>query len=114
MLVSPDLVVPSVGLNTRRASQPHYEPSRLPTGYEDFLCALGHRLDTKGAMAITVTELGQSIAVGGVAPLSGYCDVTMEPFHMVARPDDVARLLDEARRRRASATRPLFARLIRG
>ena len=36
----------------------------LPTGYEDFLRALGHRFDQRVAEAITVSELDKFIAVG--------------------------------------------------
>jgi CheY-like chemotaxis protein len=84
----------------------------LPTGYEDFLRALGHRLDLRKAEAITVTELDSLVAVGGIALLDGRGHMTLEPFHEVLHVDGIAYLLDEAFRRRAEPQRSGFARLL--
>ena len=75
----------------------------LPTGYEDFLRAVGHRLDLRQAAAITVAELDGLVAVGGVGRLDGAARGEVAPFQDLLRPEDVADLLDEAFRRRAPA-----------
>jgi len=77
--------------DTRRPSSP-----LLPSGYEDFLRALGHRLDRGLAEAVTVTELEEFVAVGGVE----YADGAFGPFQHIMRPDDIALLVDEAFQRR--------------
>jgi hypothetical protein len=88
------------------------EPARprvhplLPTGYEDFLRALGHRLDEEYAEAVTVTELDGFVAVGGVGLAAAHGRSTAAPFQWLLRPDDVAALLDEAFRRRAPTAAP--------
>lgn len=86
----------------------------LPTGYEDFLRALGYTLDQRQAEAITITEFDHLIAVGGAAPQDGPRDVTIEPFHDVLRREDVADLLSEAVRRRAKSRVLRFMRLGNG
>jgi CheY-like chemotaxis protein len=73
----------------------------LPTGYEDFLRAVGHRLDTQFAEAVTVTELDSFVAVGGVAKVDATGQTGLAPLQWLLRTDDVAYLLDEAFRRRA-------------
>lgn len=83
----------------------------LPTGYEDALRALGHRLDGRQAEAITVTELDSLVVVGGIALQDGHGHLTLEPFHEVLQVDDITYLLDEAFRRRAAPRRSGLARL---
>ncbi|MGI8967534.1 MAG: hypothetical protein ACR2GA_00310 [Chloroflexota bacterium] len=84
----------------------------VQTGYEDFLRALGYRLDEQYAEAITITELDGFVAVNGVAPANGYHETTIQPFQTLLRPDDVAQLLDEAFRRRTPARVSVFARAL--
>jgi len=74
----------------------------FPTGYEDFLRALGYRLDTHLAEAISVTELEGFVAVGGVAMVEASSQTTIGPLQWLMRVDDNAYLLDEAFRRRAT------------
>ena len=74
----------------------------LPTGYEDFLRALGHRLDAGNMEAVTVTELEPLIAVGGIAPLEVGDDVTLGPFYELLQSEHIKYLLDEAFRRRTT------------
>lgn len=74
----------------------------LPTGYEDFMRALGYGLDERHAEAIAITELDSMIAVNGVAPVETYHETTMAPFQILLRPDDVVSLLDQAFRRRTT------------
>ena len=80
----------------------------LPTGYEDFLRALGHRLDAQQSEAITVAELEGFIAVGGLTRVEEYARTGIAPFQLLLRAGDIIALLDEAFRRRApdAAARP--------
>ncbi len=78
----------------------------LPTGYEDFLRALGHRLDTQYAEAVTVTELDSFVAVGGVVRVDATGQTGFGPLQWLLRTDDIAYLLDEAFRRRAAVAEP--------
>jgi DNA-binding NarL/FixJ family response regulator len=72
----------------------------LPTGYEDFLRALGHHLDTGNVTAITITELEPLIAVGGVAPEEVGEGTALTPFYELLQSEHIKYLLDEAFRRR--------------
>lgn len=83
----------------RRATSP-----LLPTGYEDFLRALGHRFDSQFAEAVTVTELDSFIAVGGVAKVDASGQTGFAPLQLLLRADDIAFILDEGFRRRATLT----------
>ena len=83
----------------------------LETGYEDFLRALGFWLDERAAEAITVTELDQFIAVGGIGKVDGGAQTMLEPFQRLWRTDDIACLLAEARSRRGGGT-SWFAQLL--
>lgn len=78
-----------------------YRSPLLETGYEDFLRALGYWLDGRDAEAITVTELDQFVAVGGIGKVDGGAQTMLEPFQRLWRADDIARMLHEARSRRA-------------
>ena len=73
----------------------------LPTGYEDFLRALGQRLDTQFAEAVSITELNSFVAVGGVARVDASNKTALMPLQWLMRSDDITYLLDEAFRRRA-------------
>lgn len=86
----------------------------LPTGYEDFLRAIGRRLDAAHAEAVTLTDLGSFIAVGGVGATDSYNQVVMAPLQWLMRPDDITFLLDESYRRRAAVAdrRPLLNRVL--
>lgn len=81
--------------------RPRGQSKLLPTGYEDFLRALGYRLDQSMAEAVSVTELDAFIAVGGVARIDASGHTTVGPMHWLLYTDDIAFLLDEAYRRRA-------------
>ncbi|HVA91029.1 MAG TPA: response regulator [Chloroflexota bacterium] len=87
----------------------------LPTGYEDFLRALGHRLDVGGREAVTITELEPLIAVGGIAPLDQSGTFTPGPFYELLQLEHIKFILDEAFGRRANqraTTRATFERLM--
>jgi CheY-like chemotaxis protein len=83
----------------------------LPMGYEDFLRALGYWLDTRIAEAVTVTELDQFVAVGGIGKVDGGAQTSLEPFQRLFRADEIADLLDGAYRRRVGKP-SLFAQLL--
>lgn len=84
----------------------------LPTGYEDFLRALGYHLDRRVAEAVTITELDGFIAVGGVAKAEGIGHTTIEPFQQLLRHDEIAYLLDQAFRRRQKKAGLSFTRVL--
>jgi hypothetical protein len=75
-------------------------PKWLPTGYEDFLRALGYELDQRKAEAITVTEFDGVVAVGCVALVSRDGRVGFGPFQELLSQEDIRKLLDAAFRRR--------------
>jgi CheY-like chemotaxis protein len=93
----------------------HQPRGLLPTGYEDFLRAIGHRMDIDRAQAITVSELGQYVVVGGIGRTDGRTETTLGPFQTLMNPDDVAYILNEAYRRRTgqnnASGKSLFARI---
>jgi len=78
-----------------RASVPY-----LPTGYEDFLRALGHRLDEKGAEAVTIAELEGLIAVSMVTVVNTYESETLAPSQLLLGAEEISALLDRAYQRR--------------
>lgn len=85
----------------RRATSP-----LLPTGYEDFLRALGYQLDERLAEAITITELDAFVVVAGVGQADGEGAHALAPFQQLLRQDDIAFLLDAAFGRRVKVSRP--------
>lgn len=94
-----------------RSPRPH---PLLPTGYEDFLRALGHRLDERHAEAITIAELTDFVAAGGLGHFEGYERTGIAPFQWLLRPPDIVALLNEAFNRRAAPpTEPKRGRLDR-
>ncbi|HYI17014.1 MAG TPA: response regulator [Thermomicrobiales bacterium] len=78
----------------------------LPTGYEDFLRALGQRLDSQFAEAVTVTELDSFVAVGGVAKVDASGQTGLAPLQWLLRTDEITYLLDDAFRRRTATSEP--------
>ncbi len=84
----------------RERSRP--SDSLLPTGYEDFLRALGHRLDSNRLQAVTVTELAQFIAVGGLVPLDNSNETTFTHYSELLQSEQIKYLLHDGIRRRSS------------
>lgn len=76
-------------------------PRWLPTGYEDFLRAVGYELDQRKAEAITITEFDRAVAIGGVALLAQGGDYGLGPFQEVLTAEDIGYMLDAAFKRRA-------------
>jgi hypothetical protein len=109
----PTLLPAAVGARGPGLQWPKSHPL-LPTGYEDFLRALGRSLDEQHAEAIAIMELNEFIAVNGVAPFEAYHQTTVSLFQAVFRADDIKSLLDDAFRRRKPTDAPsTFGRLLR-
>ncbi|MBA3943352.1 MAG: response regulator [Herpetosiphonaceae bacterium] len=109
----PQLVID--GLKQRgEKRRPRAKSELLPTGYEDFLRALGYRFDAKVAEAITVAELDRFIVIGGVALVEGTVQQSLAPFQAFLQPDDILSIVNEAVRRRSTQQQPrLFNHLIK-
>jgi hypothetical protein len=79
-----------------------YTPSPLlPTGYEDFLRALGHRLDERVARGIVITECPSMVVVTGEEQENNTAYSGYRVFEDFLRPQDVTAMLDQAFSRRA-------------
>jgi hypothetical protein len=76
--------------------------SLLPTGYEDFLRALGHHLDEQVAENLTICELVSFVVVSGFAPAGVSLAAGYQPFSETLDIRDIRRLLDVALSRRGS------------
>jgi hypothetical protein len=90
----------------------------LPTGYEDFLRAIGYRLDEHAAEATTISELDELVVVGGVGRVDEFGNTRYGPLQWLLREAEIGFLLNEAYRRRdphsAAAHGPgIFKRLTR-
>ena len=72
----------------------------LPTGYEDYLRAIGYLLDQHAAEAVTISELEDLAVVGGVGRVDATGASRYGPIQWLFRPDDVAVTLDQAYQRR--------------
>jgi CheY-like chemotaxis protein len=89
----------------------------LPTGYEDFLRAVGFRLDNWAAEVVTITELTSLVAVGGMALEDSREQGMLAPLEWVLGAEEIEAILDEAYRRRTASPAPrgsLMGRLLRG
>ncbi|HET9015006.1 MAG TPA: response regulator [Thermomicrobiaceae bacterium] len=93
------LVASAIGGRSSRAAEKPGRQSLLPTGYEDFLRALGWRLDLDHTEAISVTEVDDGIIVAG-RHLAGLASGQYRRFHRFLGPDEIAAVLDEAFRQR--------------
>jgi hypothetical protein len=78
----------------------------VPTGYEDFLRALGYLLDDISAESIVITELKDVVAVGGRGVNDARHAVALEPFQMFLKYNDIEYMLDEAFMRRRERGNP--------
>lgn len=74
----------------------------LPSGYEDFLRALGHALDERIAENIVVTEFVTFFTVNGFAPAGAPLTSEYQPFAEALSVGDVRALLAAAHARRGS------------
>lgn len=82
----------------------------LPTGYEDFLRALGFLLDNQMVSGILICELSSYILVAGNEPRDSQGGhLAVRPFESYLQPDDIKRLLDDSFSRRTQLPRrPIF------
>lgn len=75
----------------------------LPTGYEDFLRAIGAALDRHQAEAVTVAEFASVIVVGGSAKLDTPANTTVGNLQWILEQDDIKQVLDAGYRQRKRA-----------
>ncbi|HUZ03625.1 MAG TPA: response regulator [Thermomicrobiaceae bacterium] len=85
----------------RRVVEPAARPRLLPMGYEDFLLALGRRLDGRGARAITVAEFDDFVAVCGLESGERTPPTAVVPFRRILRAEDLVSLVGDAFTERA-------------
>ncbi len=78
----------------------------LPSGYEDFLRAIGAALDQHQAEAITIAEFASVIVVGGNAPLANDSQIKVGNLQWILQKDDILLILDEGYRRRQAEIKP--------
>lgn len=85
-----------------------------PTGYEDFLRALGYRLDHQGTRGFAIIECARYIHVSGLERIGTEDDAAMVPFAHLYEAPKVNSLVNEAisRRDRTSLTGGLSVRNI--
>ncbi len=78
-----------------------YRSPLHPTGYEDFLRALGHRLDERGAEAVVIVECPKYFQVSGRELLGNIPNLPTTPFAEMYEVPKVNNLVNEAVSRRA-------------
>jgi hypothetical protein len=74
----------------------------LPTGYEDFLRALGYELDQRVAENIVVTEFVSFVTVTGVEPSMNAGVAAYDRFSYALSGEEISKLLDAAFARRGT------------
>ena len=72
----------------------------IPTGYEDFLRALGYRLDQHAAEAVTISELDELAVVGGIGRVDETGVSRYGQIQWLLQLNDVVEMLNGAYRRR--------------
>ena len=72
----------------------------LPSGYEDFLRAIGAALDRHKAEAIALAEFSSVIVVGGSVKVDNSTQTTVGNLQWILQKDDILQILDEGYRRR--------------
>ncbi len=78
----------------------------LPSGYEDFLRAIGAALDQHEAETVTISEFASIIVVGGSARLDNTARTTVGNLQWILKKDDIDQILDEGYRRRRKVETP--------
>jgi CheY-like chemotaxis protein len=103
------------GAFAARGEEPWQRPrtAMLPTGYEDFLRALGYNLDQRSAEAISIAEFDDIVVVGGVGKSETYGSSQLQPFHMLLKSEDIEYMLNQAFRRRVHVPQERPARGLR-
>lgn len=72
-----------------------------PTGYEDFLRALGHSLDRRHATAVTIVECPNYFHVSGQERIGDASNAPVAPFAEQYEVPRISNLLNDAKARRA-------------
>jgi hypothetical protein len=89
----------------RRGAQLKSHSPLCPTGYEDFLRALGYELEVNQAKAVAIQEMVDVMAVTYLQQQSTSSDsYVWEPRSVNLTASDIQELVDEAFRRRGSAS----------
>ncbi len=101
------------GRNAAESSKAQASALR-PTGYEDFLRALGYRLDRQFAEAFVIVECPRYMHVSGMERIGSEGESAMVPFCYLFEALRVNSLVNEAvaRRKRSSMTGGLSAQSI--
>ncbi|MEZ4522754.1 MAG: hypothetical protein R3A46_14075 [Thermomicrobiales bacterium] len=88
-----------------------YRSPLRPTGYEDFLRALGYRLDRRAANAITIVECSRYFHVSGDERIGDEYQAAMTPFAELLEVPGINHLVNEAigRRSRGAVGRAIDA-----
>ncbi|HET9014882.1 MAG TPA: response regulator [Thermomicrobiaceae bacterium] len=95
----PQRIALAIGQRARTGPD-HVSYAPQPTGYEDFLRAIGRWLDDQRAESISVMELDGLVLVAGMT--RGHGGDVPEPFHQMMNADAVATLLAGAAARRSA------------
>ncbi len=77
----------------------------LPSGYEDFLRAIGSALDRHEAESVTVAEYESVIVIGGNAKVDNSQQTVVGNLQWILKKDDILQILDEGYRRRRTAAK---------
>jgi DNA-binding response OmpR family regulator len=96
----PQLMASCVGYRGEGERRKPTATPMLPTGYEDFLRAIGYRLDEHAAEATTISELDELVVVGGVGRVDEFGNTRYGPLQWLLREAEISFLLNEAYRRR--------------
>lgn len=94
-----DLILKDYGDRGRRDRDPK-STTLLPTGYEDFLRALGFFLDGKNARSVSLTEMADGFAVSFFELQTTNDGYFWHPQSFVMQHEHIKSLLDEASNRR--------------
>ena len=78
----------------------HYRSPLRPTGYEDFLRALGYRLDQRRAEAVVIVECSRYFHVSGHERIGDDFQAPLSPFVDLYEVPGINRLVNEAIARR--------------
>lgn len=89
-------------INSRGRREGYERHSRvLPTGYQDFLRALGFLLDNQSAIGVTIVELESHFLVTGLEPSKSVAGHNaIRQFERYLTREDIQQLLDDAFNRR--------------
>lgn len=78
----------------------------LPSGYEDFLRAMGAALDRHKAEAVSIAEYSTVIVIGGTSNVDSLAQPKVGNLQWILGHDDILQILDEGYRRRNQTANP--------